>query len=86
MQTKRANPWAWWAFWISLLGLILMPIPLFIGVILGGGPAVIAGILALIALLKSRHAGGRGIAPAVVALVLVALTFAGISVGGGTWW
>ncbi|MET4098776.1 hypothetical protein ABIB37_001013 [Agrococcus sp. UYP10] len=86
METKRSNPWAWWAFWIGLVGLVLMPIPFFIGVIFGGGPAAIAGILAIIALFKSRHAGGRGIAPAVVALVLVALTFAGISAGGGIWW
>ena len=35
MQMKRSNPTAWWAFWIGLLGLILMPIPLFIGFFLG---------------------------------------------------
>jgi hypothetical protein len=86
MQTKRSNPWAWWAFWIGLVSLVLMPIPLFIGFFLGGGGAVIAGILAIIALLKSRHAGGRGVAPAVLALVFVALTFLGISNGGGILW
>ncbi|MGM1029169.1 MAG: hypothetical protein ACQEWM_04745 [Actinomycetota bacterium] len=86
MQTKRSNPWGWWAFWIGLLGLVLMPIPLFIGLILGGGLASIAAILAAIALFKSRHSGGRGIAPAVVAIVLVLLTYGGISIGGGTIW
>lgn len=86
MQTKRSNPWAWWAFWIGLIGLVLMPIPFFIGFFLGGGGAVIAGILALIALLKSRHSGGKGIAPAVLALIFVALTFTGISNGGGIIW
>lgn len=86
MQTKRSNPWAWWAFWIGLLGLVLMPIPLFIGLILGGGLAAIAAILAIIALFKSRHAGGRGIAPAVIAGVFVLLTYGGISLGGGIYW
>ncbi len=83
---RRSNPWAWWAFWIALLGLVLMPIPLFIGLILGGGLAFIAAILAIIALFKSRHAGGRGIAPAIVAAVFVIATYSGIGAGGGTIW
>jgi membrane-bound ClpP family serine protease len=86
MQMKRSNPTAWWAFWIGLLGLILMPIPLFIGFFLGGGLGALAGILTIIALLKSRHAGGRGIAPAVFAGIFVVLTFVGISNGGGIIW
>ncbi|WP_405218786.1 hypothetical protein [Agrococcus sp. Ld7] len=86
MQIKRSNPWAWWAFWLGLLGMILMPIPLFVGLILGGGLGAVAGILAVIALFKSRHAGGRGIAPAVLAIVFVLITYSGISVGGGTVW
>ncbi len=63
-----------------------MPIPLFVGLILGGGLAIFAGVTAIIALLRSRHRDGRGIAPAVWALVFVALTFGGISVGGGVIW
>lgn len=86
MRIRRTNPWAWWAFWVGLLGLILMPIPLFIGLILGGGLAAIAAILAVIALFKSRHADGRGIAPAIVAAVFVLLTYGGISAGGGVIW
>lgn len=85
-MSKRRNPAAWWAFWLGLIGLILMPIPLFVGLILGGGLGTIAGITAIIALLRSRHRGGRGIAPGVWALVFVALTFAGISAGGGVIW
>ena len=83
---KRRNPAAWAAFWLGLLGLILMPIPLFVGLILGGGLGLIAGVTAIIALLRSRHRDDRGIAPAVWALVFVALTFAGISAGGGIIW
>ncbi|WP_430591899.1 hypothetical protein [Humidisolicoccus flavus] len=83
---KKRNPTAVFAFWLGLLGLVLMPIPLFIGFFLGGGLAIIAGILAIIGLLKSRHTAGRGIGWAVFALVFVALTFGGISVGGGIIW
>ena len=50
---RRSNPTAWAAFWIGLLGLVLMPIPLFIGLILGGGlsrvPELIDGLPAAIA-------------------------------------
>lgn len=85
-MTRRRNPAAWAAFWLGLLGLVLMPIPLFIGFFLGGGLGLIAGVTAIIALLRSRHRDGRGIAPAVWAIVFVVLTFAGISAGGGIIW
>ncbi len=41
---RRSNPAAWAAFWFALAGLVLMPIPLFIGLILGGGLAIVAAI------------------------------------------
>lgn len=84
--THRTNPAAWWAFWIGLAGLVLMPIPLFIGLILGGGLSVIAAVLAVIALLKGLSRGGAGIAPVVFAAIFIALTWGGISIGGGTIW
>ncbi|MGO3648851.1 MAG: hypothetical protein ACTJGQ_09405 [Agrococcus casei] len=83
---RKRNPTAVFAFWIGLLGLVLMPIPLFIGLILGGGLAFVALVLAVIGLLKSRHTAGRGIGMSVWALVFVALTYGGISVGGGVIW
>ncbi len=48
---RRSNPAAWAAFWFGLAGLVLMPIPLFIGLILGGGLSVVAAVLGVIALL-----------------------------------
>lgn len=83
---RRSNPTAWAAFWVALAGLLLMPIPLFIGLILGGGLSVIAAILAVIALLKGLARDGKGIAPVVFAGIFIALTWGGISVGGGTVW
>jgi hypothetical protein len=83
---RRSNPLAWAAFWVALAGLLLMPIPLFIGLIVGGGLSIIAAILAVIALLKGLARSGKGIAPVVFAAIFIALTWAGISVGGGVIW
>jgi len=83
---RRSNPTAWASFWIGLAGLLLMPIPLFIGLILGGGLSVVAAVLAVIALLKGLARSGKGIAPVVFAGIFIALTWGGISIGGGTIW
>ena len=83
---RTSNPTAWAAFWFALAGLLLMPIPLFIGLILGGALSIIAAILAVIALLKGLARGGKGIAPVVFAAIFIALTWTGISLGGGIIW
>ena len=83
---RRSNPTAWAAFWVGLAGLLLMPIPLFIGLVLGGGLSIVAAILAVIALFKGLARSGTGIAPVVFAAIFIALTWAGISVGGGIVW
>lgn len=83
---RRSNPTAWAAFWVALAGLLLMPIPLFIGLILGGGLSIVAAVLAVIALLKGLARSGKGIAPVVFAGIFIALTWGGISIGGGTIW
>ena len=83
---RTSNPTAWAAFWVGLAGLLLMPIPLFIGLILGGGLSVVAAVLAVIALFKGLARNGKGIAPVVFAGIFIALTWAGISVGGGVVW
>ncbi|MCS0499711.1 hypothetical protein [Protaetiibacter mangrovi] len=83
---RPKNPAAWAGFWIALAGLLLMPIPLFIGLILGGALSVIAAIFTVIGLFKGLARGGVGIAPVVIAAIFIALTWAGISVGGGTIW
>jgi len=83
---RRSNPTAWAAFWFALAGLLLMPIPLFIGLILGGALSVVAAILEVNALFKRLAHNGKGIAPVVFAAIFIALTWGGISVGGGTVW
>ena len=83
---RPSNPTAWAAFWFALAGLLLMPIPLFIGLILGGALSIVAAILAVIGLLKGLSRGGKGIAPVVFAAIFILLTWGGISLGGGTIW
>ncbi|QCR18214.1 hypothetical protein [Agrococcus sp. SGAir0287] len=83
---RRSNAAAWIAFWTGLAGLLLMPIPLFIGLILGGGLSLVAAVFAVIGLLKGLARGGAGIAPVVFAAIFIALTWGGISIGGGTVW
>ena len=83
---RQTNPTAWAAFWFGLAGLVLMPIPFFIGLIIGGGLSVIAAILAVIGLLKGLSRGDKGIAPVVFAAIFIALTWGGISLGGGIVW
>lgn len=85
-STRRSNPAAWWAFWIGLAGLVLMPIPFFIGFFLGGGLSVIAAVFGVIGLFKGLSRGGVGIAPVVFAAIFIALTWGGISIGGGVIW
>lgn len=82
----RSNPAAWAAFWIGLAGLLLMPIPLFIGLILGGGLSIVAAVFAVIGLLKGLARNGKGITPVVFAAIFIALTWTGISFGGGIIW
>lgn len=83
---RPSNKTAWAAFWVGLAGLILMPIPLFIGFILGGGLSLVAAVLAVIGLLKGVARGGKGIAPVVFAVIFILLTWGGISLGGGIVW
>ncbi|MEL5991125.1 hypothetical protein ACOKGD_00820 [Microbacterium phosphatis] len=83
-RTKNGTAWA--AFWAGLAGLVLMPIPLFIGFILGGGLSLVAAVLGVIALLKGLARQGAGMAPLVFAGIFVALTWVGIANGGGIIW
>ncbi len=85
-SAAHTNSSAWIAFWFGLAGLILMPIPLFIGLILGGGLSIVAAVFAVIALLKGLARSGKGIAPVVFAAIFILLTWGGISMGGGIVW
>ena len=83
---RRSNPTAWAAFWFALAGLLLMPIPLFIGLILGGALSDHRRSPRRDRPLQGPRARRQGHRPVVFAAIFIALTWGGISVGGGTVW
>lgn len=84
-QAMRGNGWASAALLFGILAVLLTPIPLFIGLILGGGAAVLAGIFAIVGLTRV-FTSKRGLARVIFAGLLVWGSFAMISAGGGIWW
>lgn len=68
-----------WAFCVTW-------IPLFIGLILGGIPAVLAVAFGITGIARARARGGQGLPLAIVGLVLGGLAFLSIFIGAGTLW
>ena len=68
-----------WAFCVTW-------IPLFIGLILGGIPAVLAIAFGIAGIARSGARGGQGLPLAIVGLVLGGLAFFSIFLGAGTLW
>lgn len=70
---------------LGIAGFVLTPIPLFIGLILGGIPDVLAIVFGIVALVRASRVR-VGTAPAVWGLVLGGLGFLSIFIGAGTIW
>ena len=84
-QALRGNGWATAAFVFGVFAVVLTPIPFFIGLVLGGGAAVLAAIFAVVGLTRV-FMGKRGLVRVIFAGLLVWGSFAMISAGGGIWW
>ena len=69
----------------GILGFLLTPIPLFIGLFLGGPLDILGIIFGIIGVSKAGKVG-RGGAAAVWGLVLSGLAFISIFLGAGTIW
>ena len=74
------------AFILGLVGFFLTPIPFFIGLFLGGLPALLAVILGIVGITRAPAFGGRGLPLAVVGVVLGGLAIVSIFFGAGTLW
>ncbi len=85
-EGRRGNAAATVSLLTGILGLVLMPIPLFVGVILGAPLATIAIITGIIGVLNARRGRRGGTARAVWGIGLAVVTFLGISAGGGIIW
>jgi hypothetical protein len=68
-----------WAFCVTW-------IPLFIGLFLGGIPAVLAVAFGITGIARSGARGGQGLPLAIVGLILGGLAFLSIFIGAGTVW
>lgn len=70
----------------GVIGLVVTPIPLFIGLIVGGLLATLAVIFGVIGLLKGLARNGAGVARAVIGGGLGVLCFVLFGFGAGTIW
>jgi hypothetical protein len=81
----RSNGASLAALFLGCAGLFFVPIPLGIGLLLGGGPAVLAIIFGITGLNRA-HTLGRGSLTGTIGLILGCLTVLLIFTGAGTIW
>ncbi len=84
-QAMRGNGWASLALFFGIAAIVLTPIPLFIGLILGGGAALLAAVSAIVGFTRF-FTTKRGLARVIFAALLVWGAFTMISAGGGILW
>lgn len=71
---------------LGIIGFVLTPIPLFIGLFLGGIPALLGVIFGIVGIVRSNTLAGVGKVAAIVGLVLGGLAVLSIFLGAGTIW
>jgi hypothetical protein len=71
---------------LGLVGFFFTPIPLFIGLVIGGIPAVLGVILGIVGLVRAPSLGGRGFGMALAGLILGGLALLAVPLGSGTIW
>ena len=84
--TGAVNGAATAALVLGIIGFVLTPIPLFIGLFVGGIPDILAIVFGIVGLVKAPKVANRGFAPALVGLILGGLGFLSIFIGAGTVW
>lgn len=80
------NGFATAALVLGIFGFVVTPIPLFIGLFLGGLPNLLAIVFGIVGIVRANRLGGKGMAMAVVGLVLGSLATIAIFFGAGTVW
>ena len=71
---------------LGVTGFVLMAIPFFIGLFLGGIPDLIAVILGIVGLTNPAAKLGIGRAPAIVGIVLGSISLLSVFLGAGWLW
>jgi hypothetical protein len=70
---------------LGICGFFLMGIPFFIGLFIGGPLDLLAIIFGIIGFVKSQQVG-RGLAPALIAMILAVISIITAFFGAGTIW
>lgn len=86
IQSRPGNGPAIASLVLGIIGFLLTPIPLGIGLIFGGIPDTLAIILGITGLVTRPKYMGAGTGPAVAGLILGGLAFLTIFLGAGTIW
>jgi hypothetical protein len=81
----RPNRVATAALVLGIIGIVLIPIPFFIGFVFGGIPGLLAVILGIVGLGRSASARS-GFGSALAGLILGGLVLLAIPLGGGILW
>ncbi|BDZ64143.1 DUF4190 domain-containing protein [Agromyces mangrovi Wang et al. 2018] len=85
-ETVPGNGFAIAALVLGIWGFLTTWIPLFIGLILGAVPDLLAIIFGILGIVRAHRIGGAGLGVAIAGLVLGALAFVSIFFGAGTIW
>ncbi|MGN6126088.1 MAG: DUF2510 domain-containing protein [Humibacter sp.] len=84
--TPVQNGFATAALILGIWGFVTTWIPIFIGLFVGGIPDILAIVFGILGIARARALGGRGLAPAVVGLVLGSVAFLSVFIGAGWLW
>jgi hypothetical protein len=71
---------------LGLVGVVVTAIPLFIGLIFGGIPDLLAVIFGIVGLINANKLNGKNMGFAIAGLILGAFGLLGILLGAGTIW
>jgi hypothetical protein len=80
------NGYATAALVLGICGFVLMGIPFFIGIVLGGLPDLLAVAFGIAGISRAGRLGGRGMGAAVTGLVLGSVSLLSVFLGAGWLW
>lgn len=84
--TVAKNGLATAALILGIAGFVLMGIPLFIGLFLGGPLDILAVIFGILGIRRANQLGGVGKTTAIWGLVLASVSLVSVFFGAGTIW
>ncbi|SMQ71671.1 DUF4190 domain-containing protein [Agreia sp. VKM Ac-1783] len=84
--TVQSNGYATAALVLGICGFVLMGIPFFIGIVLGGIPDLLAVAFGIAGISRASRPGVRGMGAAITGLVLAGVSLMSVLLGAGWLW